>query len=195
MSAPSPFVRALTAQGQQAAPAPARHLAAHSFRFDTAAPPAARALPASGMDWTLAQTLAELRRRGTAVDVGSGGLRVRHAHRVPQLAVAVGRHPRAVAAWLALGPAPAPALGWDDEADLLARWFDAQPEPAGPVALRAGVSVTDWSRFRASVFGRYAQGPDAACADGLQRDLRDLFERSEPARVLPIRPAARARAA
>ena len=136
------------------------------------------------MDWTLAQTVAELRRRNTRVDVGSRGLRVRHAHRVPQLAVAVARHERAVAAWLALGPASAPPLGWDDETDLLVRWLDALPRPAGPVALRPGVEVTDWARFQASVAGRYAEGPGAPSAEGLRprppRRVRGLRGRPGP---------------
>ena len=194
MSATTALLRALDEHDGSPEARPARHLADYSFRFDTDAP-VVEALPASGMDWTLAQTLGDLRRRGTRIDVGSRGLRVRHAHRVPQLAVAVARHERAVAAWLGLGPARPPALGWDDEVDFLARWLDARPEPAGPVALRPGVSVTDWARFRASVADRFAAGPDAPCADGLRRDLRDAFEAAEPARVRPLRPAVRSRAA
>ena len=194
MSAPSVPVRALQAHTEAPAFRPASHLADYSFRFDTSAP-VVPALPDAAGDWTLAQTLAELRRRRTAVERTSRGLRVRHAHRVPQLAEAVGRHERGVSAWLDLGGPVAPTLGWDDETDLLVRWLDAQPAPSGPVALRPGVSVTDWPRFVGSVSGRFAEGPEAPCADGLRRDLRDLFGSAEPVRVRPIHPAVRSRAA
>ena len=195
MSAPPALVRALDSHDREPSSQAGRPLADYSFRFDAAAPLEAETVPASGMDWTVAQTLADLRRRGASVDRTSRGLRVRHAHRVPQLAVAVARHERAVAAWLDLGDAPAPPLGWDDETDLLVRWLDARPRPTGPVALRPGVSVTDWDRFAESVAGRYAEGPGAPCADGLRRDLRDVFAGSETARVVPIRPSVRSRAA
>ena len=194
MSAPSVLTRALHAHDERPDSRSAAHLADYSFRFDTAAAEL-RALPESGLDWTLAQTLAELRRRGSTVTATSRGLRLAHAHRMPQLAEAVGRHERGVRAWLDLGARTAPPLGWDDETDLLVRWLDARPAPASPVALRPGISVTDWPRFRASVAGRFAEGPAAPCADGLRRDLRDLFESAEPVRVRPIRPAVRSRAA
>lgn len=194
MSAPTVLARALQAYTEAPASRSASHLADYSFRFDTAAA-AVPSLPDDAGEWTLAQTLAELRRRRTTVERTSRGLRVRHAHRVPQLAEAVGRHERGVSAWLDLGGATAPALGWDDETDLLVRWLDAQSVPSGPVALRPGVSVTDWPRFAESVSGRFAEGPDAPCADGLRRDLRDLFGSAEPVRVRPIRPAVRSRAA
>ena len=194
MSAPTALVRALDQHDRQPDSESGRHLAGYSFRFDAAAA-ALQALPEGGRDWTLAQTLAELRRRGTTVAVTSRGLRVAHAHRVPQLAEAVGRHERGVRAWVELGGRAAPPLGWDDETDLLVRWLDARPAPPGVVALRPGVSVTDWPRFRASVAGRFAEGPGAPCADGLRRDLRDLFAGAEPARVRPVRRAVRSRAA
>ncbi len=194
MSASSVLVRALQAHAEAPASRSASHLAGYSFRFDTSAP-VAPALPADAGEWTLAQTLAELRRRRTTVERTSRGLHVRHAHRVPQLAEAVGRHERGVGAWLDLGGPTAPPLGWDDETDLLVRWLDAQPAPDGPVTLRPGVSVTDWPRFVESAAGRFAEGPHAPCADGLRRDLRDLFGHAEPVRVRPLRRAARARAA
>ena len=192
MSAPLALTRAFDAERPDAHSA--AHLSDYSFRFDETAASRA-ALPDNGRDWTLAQTLAELRRRGTTVTPTSRGLRVAHAHRVPQLAEAVGRHERGVRAWLDLGERAAPPLGWDDETDMLVRWFDSRPLPAGAVALRPGVAVTDWARFRASVAGRFAAGPDAPCADGLRRDLSDLFARAEPARVRPAPPALRSRAA
>ncbi len=195
MSAPSARVRDLLAQPQPLGSPPAAHLAEYSFRFDTAAPSARAPLPASGMDWTVAQTLEELRRRDASVDRSSRGLRLRHAYRMPQLAVAVGRFERTVAAWLDLGTAPRPALGWDDETDLLVRHLRQRPAPAEPVSLRPGVSVTDWPLFVASVEGRFAEGPEAACADGLRRDLRDVFAATEAARIRPLTPARQARAA
>ena len=194
MSAPPVLTRALQSHAERPGSRAAAHLSDYSFRFDAAAAQRS-ALPEDGRDWTLAQTLAELRQRGTTVTATSRGLRIAHAHRVPRLAEAVGRHERGVGAWLELGGRAAPPLGWDDETDLLVRWLDAQPAPTGVVALRPGVSVTDWPRFRASVAGRFAAGPTAPCADGLRRDLRDLFSRAEPARMRPVQPARRSRAA
>jgi len=153
------------------------HLAEHSFRFDTEAPTAATPRPRDGEAWTLAQTLQEIRLRGAEVARSTRGLRVRHAHLVPGLAAAVRAHEPTVRLWLDLG-APTPPLGWDDETTLKMRWLelrlgDRQP----PVELRPGVAVTDWARFRASVEGRFGEGPLAPCADGLRRDLGDLFDR------------------
>ena len=152
-------------------------------------------LPASGMDWTVSQTLAELRRRGATVDRSSRGLRLRPAHRMPQLAVAVGRFERVVGAWLDLGGSSMPPHGWDDETDLLVRHLRQRPEPPEAVTLRPGIAVTDWSRFIESVEGRFAEGPGAPCADGLRRDLRDVFATTETARIRPIVRLRQARAA
>ena len=186
--------RALRVHAERPDARDAAHLADYSFRFDRVAAERA-ALPDRGRDWTLAQTLAELRRRAATVTPTSRGLRLAHAHRMPELAEAVGRHHRAVRAWLDLGGRAAPALGWDDETDFLARWFDARPAPDGPVALRPGVAVTDWPRFGASVADRFAAGPSAPCADGLRRDLRDLFAADEPVRLRPVQTVRRSRAA
>ena len=193
MSAPSVLVQALQAHDRQPESRSAAHLAEYSFRFDDAAP-IRPSLPDSGMDWTAAQTLAECRRRGARIDRSSRGLRLRHAHRLPQLAVAVARHERVVGAWLDLGGASAPAHGWDDETDLLVRHLRQRPAPARPVELRPGVSVTDWARFLGSVEGRFAQGPDAPSAPGLVRDVRDAFAQAGAADVrrMPVRSRARA---
>ena len=193
MSASAVLAQALQAHDRQPDSRSGQHLAEYSFRFDTAA--AARpSLPASGMDWTAAQALAECRRRGARIDRSSRGLRVRHAHRLPQLAVAVARHERIVGAWLDLGGASVPEHGWDDETDLLVRHLRQRAAPERGVELRPGVTVSDWSRFVESVEGRFAQGPDAPCADGLVRDLRDAFAQTEAAAVrrMPVRRQARA---
>lgn len=195
MSAPAVLVQALQSHDRQPASRSAEHLAGYSFRFDTTAPPVRPTLPASGMEWTASQTLAELRRRAVTVERSSRGLRVRHAHRLPQLAVAVARHERIVGAWLDVGGASAPDHGWDDETDLLIRHLRQRPAPTEAVALRPGVAVTDWSRFAESVEGRFAEGPDAPCADGLRRDLQDLFATTEEARIRPISRLRTARAA
>lgn len=158
----------------------AEALADHSFRFDTAAalPPHPVPRPHPGEAWTLAQTLQEIRLRQATVASTSRGLRVRHAHRVPELAEAVRQHEGAVRLWLALGAAEADGAGWDDATALHARWVRERFRPGREaVALRPGVAVTDWPRFAASVEERLADGPAAPTADGLRRDLGDLFER------------------
>lgn len=154
----------------------AEHLAEYSFRFDAAAarPPHPVRRPAEGERWTLAQTLLEIRLRSAEVVEAVGGLRVRHAHRLPALVAAVREHERAVRLWLRLG-AGAPARGWDDEAWLQWTWLRSAPPLPHPAALRPGVSVTDWDPFVISVADRIASGPDAPTADGLRRDLADLF--------------------
>ena len=161
------------------APSPtprAEHLAEYSFQFDVEAarPPHPVRRPREGERWTLAQTLQEVRLRGVEVVEAVGGLRVRHAHRLPALVAAVREHERSVRLWLRLGGG-APARGWDDETWLRWTWLRSGPEPALPAALRPGVSVTDWERFVVSVADRIAAGPEAPCADGLRRDLADLF--------------------
>lgn len=171
------------------------HLARHSFRFDTAAAaldevdldPAA-ASP-SGREWTLAETLAGIARRGATVRLGSGGVRLTHAHRLPDLARAVARHAGPLTVWVRLGldaadtasrgaQVPFGATAWDAVTRLHAAWFvrlfDA---PAGRIALRPGISITDIGAFRTSVAGRLAAGPDAAGADGLRSDLAALYAR------------------
>ncbi len=193
MSASAVLSQALQAHDRQPGSRSGQHLAEYSFQFDTAAP-VRPSLPASGMEWTAAQTLAECRRRGARIDRSSRGLRLRHAHRLPQLAVAVARHERVVGAWLDLGGASAPEHGWDDETDLLVRHLRQRGAQERGVELRPGVTVTDWSRFAESVEGRFAEGPDAPCADGLVRDLRDAFAQTEAATVrrMPVRRQARA---
>ncbi|WP_420457448.1 hypothetical protein [Rubrivirga sp.] len=172
------------------------HLADYSFRFDTDAPPTSAPRPTGpGTGWTLAETLRELRLRNTGVVPTTRGLRVRHAHRVPELAAAVRTHADAVGLWLDLGR-PAPTGGWDDEVAFQAAWLDARlGTPPTPLALRPGVAVTDWARFRASVGGALAQGPDAPSAATLRRDLADLFAGHARFGVRPVPRRRPARAA
>ena len=171
------------------------HLADHSFRFDADAPSAPVARPQGpGDGWTLPETLQELRFRNARVIRTTRGLRVRHAHRMLEVSAAVRRHADAVGLWLDLDR-PARPDGWDDEVALQAAWLRARlGSPQTPLALRPGVAVTDWPRFLASVEGRLDEGPEAPCADGLRRDLGDLFERyARPdVRALPVRRPARA---
>lgn len=175
---PSVVEAAVSAFESTPASRAAEHLAEYSFRFEPSAlSPYAVPRPGSDEPWTLAQTLQEIRLRGVTLTNTSRGLRVRHAHRLGALAVAVRRHEPAVRLWLSLGGnAGAPPRGWDDEADLHLRWLTARFEPGRePVALRPGVSVTDWPRFAASVHDRAEAGPDAPTAASLRRDLADLF--------------------
>ena len=68
--------------------------------------------------------------------------------------------------------------------------------PAAPAALRPGVRVVDWERFRASVAERYAAGPQSRYAEGLRQDLAALFERfAAPPAVVRSEVPAFARAA
>ncbi len=162
------------------------HLAGYSFRFDSAAATTAdTAGPPAGPEWTLAETLAEIERRGARLRLGSGGVRLVHAHRLVDLARAVARHEESLAVWVRLGldrddatGVPFGATAWDAPTRLHAAWFvrlfDA---PAGRLPLRPGVTVTDLAAFRASVAGRLAAGPDSAGADGLRADLGALYER------------------
>lgn len=164
------------------------HLAGYSFRFDSDAAEVDVAPPAPGRDRTLAETLADIRRRGAVLRVGSAGVRLAHAHRLPDLARAVARHEAALRTWLRLDiDATAPqtsglravpfgATAWDDATRLHAAWFVRLfVPPAGCLALRPGVAVTDLAAFRASVAGRLAAGPDASGADGLRADLASLY--------------------
>lgn len=175
------------------------HLAGYSFRFDTDAEVETEAsAPADPRDWSLAETLAEVRRRGATLRLGSLGVRLSHANRLPALARAVARHDAALRVWVrldidALAPArgglravPFGATAWDDATRLHAAWFVRLfTPPTGWIALRPGVAITDLAAFRASVAGRLAAGPAAAGADGLRADLGSLFERfaAEPAVV------------
>ena len=155
------------------------HLTDYAFRLGAGLPPSRVPLPrpAAGERWTLAQTLQEIRRRRASIQVTTNGLRVRHAHLLGDLAAAVRQHQDDVRLWLNLGR-PVPRGGWDDEVELHLRWLDDRFSPGrDPVALRPGVSITDWPRFVASVADRAAAGPGAPCAAGLRRDLADLFER------------------
>ena len=172
------------------------HLADYSFRFDADAPRVPAPRPTGpGETWTLAQTLQELRFRNARVVRTTRGLRVRHAHRMLDVSAAVRRHADAVGLWLDLDR-PARTDGWDDEVALWATWFrDRLASPQTPLELRPGVAVTDWPRFVASVEGRLAEGPDAPCADGLRRDLADLFGRYARPDVRPFVGRAPARAA
>ena len=166
----------------------AAHLAGYSFRFDADAEEVDTATAVPGRAWTLAETLADIRRRGAVLRMGSTGVRLAHAHRLPDLARAVARHEAALRTWVRLDiDASAPqtsglravpfgATAWDDATRLYAAWFVRLfVPPAGRLALRPGVAVTDLGALRASVAGRLAAGPDAAGADGLRTDLAALY--------------------
>ena len=160
------------------------HLAGYSFRFDTTAaqPDEATMLP-TDRPWTLAETFAEIRRRDAHLRLGSGGVRLVHAHRLPDLARAVQRHAGPLTVWLRLGldrdaeqRVPFGATAWDEPTRLHAAWFVRLFEASsGRIPLRPGVAVTDLGAFRASVAGRLAAGPTAAGADGLRSDLAALY--------------------
>ena len=166
----------------------AAHLAGYSFRFDADAAEVDAATAVPGRAWTLAETLADIRRRGAVLRMGSAGVRLAHAHRLPDLARAVARHEAALRTWVRLDiDASAPrmsglravpfgATAWDDATRLYAAWFVRLfVPPAGRLALRPGVAVTDLGALRASVAGRLAAGPGAAGADGLRADLAALY--------------------
>ena len=142
--------------------------------------------PTTARPWTLAETLAVLRERRLALVESSRGLRVRHrhVHAVPGLDEALDAYAPALRVWLRLGgpearvPAPWRAEGWDAATGLFAAWFGLLFEPpATPVALREGERITDWRRFRASVAGRLALGPEAPGAARVAEDLARLFVR------------------
>lgn len=166
--------RALSAHEADPTSRSGAHLAEYSFRFEPEAPVAPVPRPQSDDEWTLAQTLQELRLRGVAVERTSRRLHVRHGWRLPALAEAVRQHETAVAVWLDLGR-PAPTLGWDDATALHVAWLRRTPHPTDPVDLHAGVRVTDWSRFVDSVVGRYEVGADVLGSDGLRRDVSAAF--------------------
>lgn len=181
------------------------HLAGYSFQFDCAQAETADASgPPAGTEWTLPETLAEIERRGAQLRLGSGGVRLVHAHRLPGLARAVALHEADLAVWIRLGLdrgdarlVPFGATAWDATTRLHAAWFvclfEVQP---GRVPLRPGVMITDMHAFRESVAGRLAVGPDAAGADGLRADLAALYERfGREAGQTAVPAPARARAA
>lgn len=162
-----------------------RHLAEYSFRFASEdVEPLAELVevPTDSAAWSLAHTLAEVRRRGAVLTRASRGVKLRHGHRLPALAAAVRQHEPALVTWLDLGgpdaaaPRPFDAVAWDDEVRLHAVWFShvAVDLPV-PFPLRPGVVIADASLFRASVAGRLAAGPDAPSAPGLRSDLAALF--------------------
>lgn len=168
------------------------HLGDYAFRFDAGAAPVRPTVPrpSPDADWTLAETLQELRLRRVELVLASSGLKVVHGHRLPPLVRNVARHAGALTLWTLLGGHAAPdALAWDDETRLHAGWLLRLFEPTHtPVALRPGVSVTDWPRFRRSVSDRLALGPDAPHADGLRADFAGLFARHAEASVPARRP-------
>lgn len=166
------------------------HLSGYSFRFDAAAavPDETKDAHPRGDVWTLTETFAEIARRDARLHVGSRGLRVAHAHRLPDLARAVAHHADTLAMWVRLGLdadaatrlgtryVPFGAAAWDESTRLHAAWFVRRfSAPQGPLALRPGIAVTDLAAFRASVAGRLAAGPDAAGAASLRADLSALF--------------------
>lgn len=190
------------------------HLAEYSFRFDTAAvcEPDADTPETPARTWTLAETLQEIRRRGAGLRLGSAGIRLAHAHRLPELARAVQRHAGPLTTWVRLGldredarptrrtgmrAVPFGATEWDDATRLRAAWFVRMFEaPGGRIALRPGVALTDLAVFRASVAGRLAAGPASAGADGLRADLADLYAQfGAAAERLAVPEPQRARAA
>lgn len=161
-----------------------RALAGLPLRFGAPAPEAP-SRPEAGGDWTLAETLGEIERRGARLVMTSRGLRVRHAHRLRDVARNAARHERALAVWLDLkgeaAPAPFDARTWDPAVRLQAAWFALRFEaPPTPFALRPGERCVDASLLRAGMAGRLAAGPLAASADRLRSELGSLFERYAP---------------
>ena len=189
--APSPTPRAMDAMDRAVAAHDAdptntdgRALAGLAFRFGPAAIHAPR-LPELGGDWTLAETLGEIERRGAKLVQTSRGLRLRHANRMLDLARNVGRHERALAVWMGLRDAsplaPFDAGAWDPAVRLHAAWFALAFEaPPVPFSVRPGETVVDVSLLRAGIAGRLAAGPDAPSAPRLRADLEALFEAFAP---------------
>lgn len=195
MTASDRLLPALDAARTRHAEAPADrsavHLAEYAFRFDTQAAPVRDVVvrPLPDAEWTLAQTLQEIRLRRVDLSVASTGLKVRHGHRLPGLVRNAARHADALCIWTRLGGHAAPeAPGWDDETRLYAGWYLRLFEaPAVGFALAPGVTVTDAARHRASVLARLEQGPEAPGAEGLQADLAALFTRYASASVPRVR--------
>lgn len=182
------------------------HLTEYTFRFDTEAVHEADApTEAPARTWSLNDTLDEIRRRGATLNLGSAGLRLAHAHRLPELARAVATHAGALTTWVRLGldreaaptasglrRVPFGATEWDEATRLRAAWLVRMfKAPGGTLALRPGVAITDIGTFRASVAGRLAAGPASAGADGLRADLGDLYAQfgtaEQPVAVAPRR--------
>lgn len=138
--------------------------------------------PAPGADWTLAETLGEVERRGVRLAVSSRGLKVRHANRLQDVARNVALHETACATWLSLRdaevPAPFDAPEWDPAVRLYAAWFALRFDvPPTPFALRPGETCVDASLLRAGIAGRLAAGPLAESAVRLRSELSSLFDR------------------
>ncbi|WP_412067712.1 hypothetical protein [Rubrivirga sp. IMCC43871] len=172
------------------------HLADADFRF--AAPPvgqtSARPNGLPGAEWTLAQTLGEIGIRRVRVVRSTRGLKVRHAHRLPDLVAAVRNHALAVGLWLDLGQ-PAPFEGWDPATALRLTWLrERLGDPSGLV-LRPAETISDGDRFLASVVSRIDAGPSAPCAASVRRDLADLFDRHARTTATPVLGRIPARAA
>lgn len=178
--------RSLSAHESDPTSRSASHLADAPFRFGPDAPQVAAPRPTGpGADWSLAETLCELRLRNAQVAVSTVGLRVRHAHRMPEVAAAVQAHAAPVRLWLDLGR-PAPEAGWDDETALRASWLRTQfGTPAEPTMLRPGVTVSNWPRFASGLESALSKGPTGPLADSARRDLGDLFTRYALAEARP----------
>lgn len=156
-------------------------LAGLALRFGTPEPAVVRR-PAPGADWTLAETLGEIERRGVRLVVSSRGLKVSHANRLPDVARNVARHETAVAMWLSLredtAPAPFDARAWDPAVQLYAAWFALRFEaPPAPFTLRPGETCCDAAKLREGIAGRLAAGPLAESAVRLRSELVSLFDR------------------
>ena len=161
-----------------------RALDTFALRFGGAAPEVP-ARPAPGGDWTLAETIAEIERRGAKLILTSRGLRLRHAHRLPDVARNATRHERALTAWMDLHqrpvPAPFDAAEWDPGVRLYAAWFALRFEaPPTPFVLRPGETCVDASLLRAGIAGRLAAGPLAPSASRLRSELSALFDAYGP---------------
>jgi len=162
------------------------HLADFPLRMGSEAPALpAVARPLPGAEWTLAQTLQEVRLGRVALVESSRGVRPRHGHLVtPELARAVARFAGPLRVWLRLGvgngrvPTPWRAETWDDAVRLHASWFGLVFDPPVlPLTLRAGERVQDWGRYRDGVAARLAAGPTAPGAERLAADLAALYTR------------------
>ena len=177
-----------------------RALEGFALRMGRPAPEAPAALDPAA-DWTLAETLDEIERRGARLVLTTRGIKVLHANRMPGLARNARRHERALAVWLSLraqAPAPAPfdAPEWDAATRLRAAWFALDFEaPPTPFALRPGETCVDASLLRAGIAGRLAAGPLAPSAARLRGELEALFARHAPAVQTEAQPAPYRRAA
>ncbi|MEM6327785.1 MAG: hypothetical protein AAF791_11765, partial [Bacteroidota bacterium] len=105
---PDAFDRAVAAHNADPHSQTGRALDGLPLRLTEAAPET-RHRPTPGGAWTLDETISEIERRGARLAQTSRGLRVRHAHRLPDLARNVARHERALTVWLSLREVPVPA--------------------------------------------------------------------------------------